>query len=133
MSGMNESWPPAEAATTYVIDGADWPGVDWPSHIMSTNRSQPSAPKIPDRDTWTGEGGWGQYWIGVGGPCADRSPPAGYWCAPRAPRRIGQPNHAAGVVLSTVSIRTRILGGRPFRPFLAPQRIPRGVTPRSWY
>eukprot|EP01052_Picozoa_sp_SAG31_P032022 SAG31_NODE_3465_length_4243_cov_8.202220_5_plen_67_part_00 len=29
MNGMDESWPPAEPATTFVIDGTDWPGVDW--------------------------------------------------------------------------------------------------------
>lgn len=104
MNGMNESWPPVEPATTYVIDGTDWPGVDWPDHIMSTNRSDPTAPLIPDRDTWTGEGDWGQYWLGIGGPCADRSPPAGYWCAPRAPRRISQPGHAAGIVLSATQL-----------------------------
>ncbi len=104
MNGMNQSWPPAEPATTFVIDGTDWPGVDWPDHIMSTNRSDPASPPIPDRDTWTGEGDWGQYWLGVGGPCADRSPPAGYWCAPRAPRRISQPNHAAGIVLSATQL-----------------------------
>ena len=98
MNGMNESWPPADAATTYVIDAKDWPGVDWPDHIMSANRS--GGPEIADRDTWTGEGDWGQYWIGTGGPCADRAPPAGYWCAPRAPRHIAQPTHAAGIVLS---------------------------------
>jgi hypothetical protein len=30
--------PPKEPATTFVIDGSDWPGVDWPAHIMSANR-----------------------------------------------------------------------------------------------
>ena len=83
-----------------VIDAKDWPGVDWPDHIMTVNRSDPDGPKIPHRDTWTGEGDWGQFWIGVGGTCTDRSPPAGYWCAPRAPRKIGQPTHAAGIYLN---------------------------------
>lgn len=45
-----------------------------------------------DRDTWTGEGAWGQHWLGLQGLCADRHPPAGYWCAPRAPRGISQPS-----------------------------------------
>ena len=46
---------------------------------IMTNESNGSS--YPNRDAWTGEGDWGQYWLGVGGPCADRSPPAGYWCA----------------------------------------------------
>ena len=44
-----------------------------------------------DPDEWTGEGEWGQYWLGAGGTCVDRSPPVGYWCAPGAPRRISTP------------------------------------------
>ena len=52
------------------------------------------------KDSWSGEGSWGQHWLGVGGTCADRSPPAGYWCAPGAPRRISVPNHPSGIVLN---------------------------------
>ena len=65
---------------------------------IMTNLSNGS--QYPNRDTWTGEGDWGQFWLGVGGPCADRSPPAGYWCAPGAPRKIEQPKHSVGFILS---------------------------------
>ena len=101
MNGVPGTWPPGAKATTYVVDAKDWPGVDWPMAIM-TNESNGSS--YPNRDTWTGEGDWGQYWLGVGGPCADRSPPAGYWCAPGAPRKIAQPTHAAGFILSKAQL-----------------------------
>ena len=52
------------------MTAADWPSVDWPMNIMTGNQTDP--------DDWTGEGDWGEYWIGVGGTCVDRSPPAGY-------------------------------------------------------
>ena len=42
----------------------------------------------------------GDYVVGVGGSCADRSPPAGYWCAADAPRRISMPNHPSGLVVN---------------------------------
>ena len=45
-------------------------------------------------------GDWGQYWVGYGGTCADRTPPAGYWCAPGAPRAISTPNHPVGMQLA---------------------------------
>ena len=60
-------------AGRHVVGAADWPDVDWPMAIMSNS----SNGTYPDRDRWTGEGDWGQYWLGVGGTCADRSPPAG--------------------------------------------------------
>jgi hypothetical protein len=71
------------------MTAADWPSVDWPMNITTGNVSDP--------DSWTGEGDWGEYWIGVGGTCVDRSPPAGYWCAPDAPRHISVPNHPSGI------------------------------------
>ena len=89
MNGIKGPWPPTEEATTHVIDSSDWPSVDWPMHIMTNGSIDPSS--------WTGEGGWGQYWIGVGGTCIDRDPQAGYWCAPGAPRRISTPNHPVGI------------------------------------
>ena len=52
-----------------------------PSHWSPTNDSM-----RPTNDQWTGEGDWGQYWLGVGGTCADRTPDVGYWCSPHAPR-----------------------------------------------
>lgn len=70
MNGV-KGWPPKTPAKTYVVDAKDWPNVDWPMHIM-TNRSI-------DVDTWTGEGDWGQFYIGEGGTCVDRTPPVGYW------------------------------------------------------
>ena len=42
MNGLDGSWPPtgpAAAAVTHVVDGKDWPGVDWPASILSPNRS----------------------------------------------------------------------------------------------
>jgi hypothetical protein len=89
MNGIHGEWPPTATATTYVIDDDDWPSVDWPMHIMSNGTVDPS--------DWTGEGSWGQYWIGVGGTCVDRQPAAGYWCAPDAPRAISSPNHPVGI------------------------------------
>eukprot|EP01052_Picozoa_sp_SAG31_P042774 SAG31_NODE_6901_length_1857_cov_1.932878_1_plen_511_part_01 len=61
----------------------------WASHAL---RSQ-GLPAIGS----DGEGAHGNFWIGTGGTCVDRAPPAGYWCAPRAPRDIGVPNHPLGV------------------------------------
>ena len=89
MNGIPGVWPPEAAAQTFVIDDEDWPSVDWPMHITTNGTIDPS--------TWTGEGGWGQYWVGVGGTCVDRVPPVGYWCAPGAPRKISTPNHPVGM------------------------------------
>ena len=89
MNGIAGQWPPTTAATTYVMSATDWPSVDWPMAIMVNGTAM--------RDSWTGEGSWGQFWIGVNGTCIDRSPAAGYWCAPRAPRRISVPNHPVGL------------------------------------
>lgn len=89
MNGIPGPWPPAEQATTYVMTAADWPDVEWPMSIMVDGKPVPNS--------WTGEGDWGEYWLGVGGTCVDRSPPAGYWCAPGAPRRISTPNHPGGI------------------------------------
>ena len=50
-----------------------------------------------DPDSWTGEGEWGEYWLGTGGNCVDRDLPVGYWCAPAAPRDISTPNHPYGM------------------------------------
>ena len=36
--------------------------------------------------------------IGLNGTCADRTPAAGYWCAPNAPRHIQTPNHPVGIL-----------------------------------
>ena len=89
--GMNgvSPWPPTEAATTFVINDKDWPGVEWPMAITTNGTA--------DRNGWTGEGEWGEYWLGAGGTCVDRSPPVGYWCAPGAPRHISTPNHPSGI------------------------------------
>jgi hypothetical protein len=98
MNGVPGNWPPeSNPAATFVIEAKDWPGVHWPMAILSPNGS--SNGTIPQHDTWTGEGAWGQFWIGVNGTCADRHPPAGYWCAPKAPRHIAAPDHYAGMVL----------------------------------
>ena len=36
--------------------------------------------------SWTGEGDWGEYHLGLGGYCDDLDPPFGYWCAMAPPR-----------------------------------------------
>ena len=94
MNGVPGPWPPAAAAQTFVITGADWPGVDWPASIVSDATGEP----VPD--AWPGEGDWGGFWLGINGSCADRAPPAGYWCHPGAPRKISVPGHPAGMVLA---------------------------------
>ena len=88
MNGIS-GWPPTDVATTFVIRDSDWPGVEWPMNITTNSTVDP--------DSWTGEGEWGEYWLGAGGTCVDRDPPVGYWCAPAAPRHISTPNHASGV------------------------------------
>ena len=88
MNGIS-GWPPKEVATTFVIRDSDWPGVEWPMNITTNSTVDP--------DSWTGEGEWGEYWLGAGGTCADRDPPVGYWCAPAAPRDISTPNHPSGI------------------------------------
>jgi hypothetical protein len=88
MNGIS-GWPPKDPAITFVIRDLDWPGVDWPMSITTNSTVDP--------DTWTGEGEWGEYWLGAGGTCADRSPPVGYWCAPAAPRGISTPDHPSGM------------------------------------
>ena len=93
MNGISP-WPPTTKAQTIVINASDWPGVEWPMQIMTT---LPNGTTIAQPDGWTGEGDWGEYWVGIGGTCIDRSPPAGYWCAPAAPRHISTPNHPSGV------------------------------------
>ena len=62
-------WPPTDKPTTFVVGAADWPGVEWPMQIMTDGK--------PDNDTWTGEGEWGEFWLGSGGTCVDREPPVG--------------------------------------------------------
>eukprot|EP00912_Choanoflagellata_sp_UC4_P000575 UC4_evm2s355 len=88
MNGISP-WPPTNEAKTFVIGASDWPGVEWPMSIMTNGSVDP--------DTWTGEGEFGQYWLGAGGTCVDRDPPVGYWCAPSAPRHISTPNHPSGI------------------------------------
>eukprot|EP01043_Picozoa_sp_COSAG02_P007491 COSAG02_NODE_224_length_28285_cov_39.533066_20_plen_407_part_00 len=92
MNGVAGSWPPAETAVTHIIGAADWPGIEWPMLEPLNNVSS-----IPTNDQWTGEGDWGQYWLGVGGTCADRTPAVGYWCSPHAPRGIGPATHPGGI------------------------------------
>ena len=52
-------WPPTAPATTFVVGAADWPDVEWPMSITTNGTVDP--------DKWTGEGEWGQYWLGAGG------------------------------------------------------------------
>lgn len=118
MNGISGSWPPEETATTYVIGAKDWPAVDWPMSIM-TNGSA-------DASSWTGEGDWGQFWIGVGGTCVDREPSAGYFCAPHAPRKISTPNHPVGVRPTSAQL--------PNLPYLnATGAVVHAWRPGHWY
>eukprot|EP01084_Bolivina_argentea_P066972 122073_1 len=66
----------------------DWPGVEWPMDG-------------PGGTTWTGEGDWGEFFQGKGGPCANMEPDFGYWCAHDAPRQIEQHESPSAVYLST--------------------------------
>lgn len=69
MNGISP-WPPTDEPQTFVMGAADWPEVEWPMAITTNGTTDP--------DTWTGKGEWGQYWLGAGGTCADRTPPVGY-------------------------------------------------------
>ncbi len=68
-NGFPGEWPPQEPAVTHIIRDEDRPGVEWPMHIVTNGTVDP--------DSWTGEGCWGEYWVGVGGTCVDQDPPAG--------------------------------------------------------
>ena len=67
--------PPARKpdAREIVITAKDWPSVEWPMSEAGGS-------------TWTGEGDWGEYHLGLGGYCDDLEPPFGYWCAMHPPR-----------------------------------------------
>ena len=83
-----EGWVPLSAGTEWVppfrkpdaqeivITADDWPSVEWP---MTEEGGGTGA-------TWTGEGDWGEYHLGMGGYCDDLDPPYGYWCAMAPPR-----------------------------------------------
>lgn len=60
-------------ARELVFTGADWPSVEWPASEKGGS-------------SWTGEGDWGEYHLGLGGYCDDLEPPVGYWCAMDPPR-----------------------------------------------
>eukprot|EP00937_MAST-01D_sp_MAST-1D-sp2_P004825 g4825.t1 len=80
-----KGWVPLSANTQWVppfrkpdseeivITAADWPGVEWP---MTEDGGS----------SWTGEGDWGEYHLGLGGYCDDLEPAYGYWCAMNPPR-----------------------------------------------
>ena len=75
---------------------------------------------------WTGQGSWGEFWIGVGGTCVDRSPPAGYWCAPGAPRAISTPNHPSGLEVTALQL--------PHLPYAnATGAVVHAWRPGHWY
>ena len=60
-------------ATELIANGNDWPSVFWP--LTEEGGS-----------SWTGEGDWGDFHIGMGGYCDDIYPPTGYWCSMAPPR-----------------------------------------------
>jgi hypothetical protein len=146
MNGVK--WPPAEPPTTHVITSADWPGVEWPMSLTAAGAGARSAERGSERDErdersygdkrllgrgchfghgcWTGQGEWGEFVIGVGGLCADRSPAAGYWCAPSTPRDISQPDHPTGVSVSPEHL--------PNLPYANPARaVVHAFRPGHWF
>ena len=63
------TWTPAKPkapAEEIVVTAKDWPGVEWP---MTEEGGE---------TTWTGEGDFGEFYMGVGGTCDDVTPSAGY-------------------------------------------------------
>ena len=98
MNDVVGPWPPAQAAVTHIVSATDWPGIEWPM-LEPLNDTSSST---PTNDQWTGEGDWGQFWLGVGGTCADRSPDVGYWCSPHAPRGIGPATHPGGIDVESI-------------------------------
>ena len=60
-------------STEIIVTAKDWPNVEWPM-------------KEKGGSSWTGEGDWGEYHVGMGGYCDDLDPPYGYWCAMHPPR-----------------------------------------------
>ena len=100
--GMNgvAPWPPVGAnATTFVVRDVDWPGVEWPMHVTTNGSVDPDG-NTPSGVNVTGAGERGEFWLGVGGTCADREPPVGYFCAPNNPRHISTPNHPSGMLIN---------------------------------
>ncbi len=69
-----------------IINNTHWPGVEWPMNETGG-------------DTWTGEGDWGQFHMGMNGYCSNGVyPPIGYWCAANPPRHIETHQSPDGVV-----------------------------------
>ena len=58
----------------------------------------------PGGTTWTGEGDWGEFFQGKGGPCSDMEPDYGYWCAHDAPRQITQHESPSGMNLDPTNL-----------------------------
>ena len=58
----------------------------------------------PGGTTWTGEGDWGEFFQGKGGPCKNMTPDYGYWCAHDAPRGITQHESPSGVILDPANM-----------------------------
>lgn len=88
-------------------------------HIQTNGTDRPSS--------WTGEGDWGGHFVGIGGTCADRSPPVGYWCSPKAPRMGNAlPTHPVGVRPTT--------GQLPYLPYAnATGAVVHSWRPGHWY
>jgi len=75
LSAGSEWVPPARKPDSeeIVITAKDWPSVEWPMTEAGGS-------------SWTGEGDWGEFHLGLGGYCDDLDPPFGYWCAMKPPR-----------------------------------------------
>jgi hypothetical protein len=64
--------------------------------------------------------------IGVGGTCADRVPPAGYWCASTTPRDISPPQHPTGLIATQAQL--------PHLPYSNPTgAVVHAFRPGHWY
>eukprot|EP00490_Sorites_sp_Unknown_P029523 CAMPEP_0114684524 /NCGR_PEP_ID=MMETSP0191-20121206/59222_1 /TAXON_ID=126664 /ORGANISM="Sorites sp." /LENGTH=192 /DNA_ID=CAMNT_0001967409 /DNA_START=122 /DNA_END=700 /DNA_ORIENTATION=+ len=80
-------------ATDIIVDNSSYPDVEWPMVGPGTGNG------------WTGEGDWGLFYIGYGGPCNTSNvvggvdPPFGYWCSSNAPRHIERHECATGMIL----------------------------------
>eukprot|EP00490_Sorites_sp_Unknown_P000567 CAMPEP_0114671578 /NCGR_PEP_ID=MMETSP0191-20121206/41390_1 /TAXON_ID=126664 /ORGANISM="Sorites sp." /LENGTH=518 /DNA_ID=CAMNT_0001931745 /DNA_START=49 /DNA_END=1602 /DNA_ORIENTATION=+ len=81
-------------AENVIVNASSYPNVEWPMDG-------------PGGTTWTGEGDWGNFYIGKGGPCETSNklggvdPPFGYWCSATAPRQITEHECPSGVTLDS--------------------------------
>ena len=66
-----------------ILSAEDYKDVEWP---MSVEPMTNIKRKSRWRKQGNGEGGWGEFVMGINGPCYGYDPPFGYWCAMDPPR-----------------------------------------------